>query len=93
VSAWYQYVVRSPDRDRLRSALAAQGIATGIHYPVPIHLQPAYAARLQIDAGGLAATERAAAEVLSLPLYPELTDDDVATVIAAIRAALSSSSA
>jgi dTDP-4-amino-4,6-dideoxygalactose transaminase len=91
VSAWHQYVIRSPDRDRLRSILATQGIATGIHYPVPIHRQPAYADRVQIDAAGLAVTERAAAEVLSLPLYPELSDDDVARVIAALRAALSSS--
>lgn len=93
VSAWHQYVVRCAGRDRLRSTLAAQGIATGIHYPVPIHLQPGYAARLRIDAAGLAATEKAAAEILSLPLYPELTDDQVATVIAAIRAAFSTSGA
>ena len=53
--------------------LAAEGIQTGIHYPVPVHLQPAYA-DLGYGRGAFPQSEKAAAEVLSLPLYPEITD-------------------
>jgi dTDP-4-amino-4,6-dideoxygalactose transaminase len=84
--AWHQYVVRGPDRDALQQALKASGIATNIHYPVPIHLQPAYADRLLTGPSGLAVTEAVAREVLSLPMYAQLADRDVATVIAAIQA-------
>jgi dTDP-4-amino-4,6-dideoxygalactose transaminase len=76
----HQYVIRSRDRDALRSRLAASGIATLVHYPVPIHLQPAYA---RLEHGPLPETESAAREVLSLPIYPELPDVDVARVIEA----------
>jgi len=82
---FHQYVVRSPARDALRAALGACGIGTNIHYPVPIHRQPAYAGRLAIAPSGLVETERAAAEVLSLPIYPQLVDAAVARVIAAVR--------
>src|SRR5207249_2445163 len=71
---YHQFVVRHPRRDALREALRAQGIGTLIHYPVPIHLQPAYQGRLGAP-GGLARTEAAAASILSLPMYPELADD------------------
>jgi dTDP-4-amino-4,6-dideoxygalactose transaminase len=85
---WHQYVVRSTNRDALQQALKERGIGTNIHYPVPVHLQPAYAGRLRLGPSGLAETERAAAEVLSLPMYPQLDDASVAAVIAAIRAVL-----
>ena len=85
---WHQYVVRSARRDALQQALKARGIGTNIHYPVPVHLQPAYAGRLPLGPGGLPETERAAREVLSLPMYPQLGDAAVARVIAAVRAAL-----
>jgi dTDP-4-amino-4,6-dideoxygalactose transaminase len=61
------------------------GIACGIHYPVPIHLQEAYA-DLAIPAGTFPVTERLAGEVLSLPIYPEMADSDVDNVCAAVAA-------
>jgi len=82
---FHQYVVRSPARDALRDALARRGIGTNIHYPVPVHLQPAYRGRLAIGPSGLGESERAAREVLSLPLYPELGEDALAEVVAALR--------
>ena len=68
-----------------RDALGKASIETGIHYPVPVHLQPAYAGRIAIGPTGLAETERASREILSLPLYPELTDADATAVVAAVR--------
>ena len=85
--AWHQYVVRLAGRDAVRAAVAASGVATAIHYPEPVHRQPAYAGLAQ-GPGGLAVTERLAGEILSLPIYPELADDDVQRVIEALRSAL-----
>jgi dTDP-4-amino-4,6-dideoxygalactose transaminase len=82
---YHLYVTRSPDRDRLQAILKASGIGTGIHYPVPVHLQPAYAGRIALESAGCPETERAAREVLSLPVYPELTDTEVETVCAALK--------
>lgn len=82
---YHLYVVRSWRREELRAFLAMRGVGTAVHYPVPVHLQPAYRGRVRV-AGSLAETERAAREVLSLPIYPELTDREVATVIESIRA-------
>jgi dTDP-4-amino-4,6-dideoxygalactose transaminase len=82
---FHQYVIRSPERDRLRAALTERGIGTNIHYPTPVHLQPAYRGRLAIGRGGLAESERAARDVLSLPIYPQLDDEQVARVVAALR--------
>jgi dTDP-4-amino-4,6-dideoxygalactose transaminase len=82
---FHLYVIRHPQRDRLLDFCRRQGIAPGVHYPVPVHLQPAYRDRLA-GAGCLPETERAAREVLSLPLYPELEDEAVTRVIATIRA-------
>ncbi len=83
---FHQYVVRAGRRDRLRAALARAGIATAVHYPVPIHLQPAYRGRVALDPGGLAESEYAARHILSLPMFPELGAADVARVIAAVKA-------
>jgi len=85
---FHQYVVRHARRDALREALRRDGIGTGIHYPVPVHRQPAYAGRIAIGPGGLAESERAAAEVLSLPIYPQLDADAARRVVAALKAAL-----
>jgi dTDP-4-amino-4,6-dideoxygalactose transaminase len=82
---YHLYVVRSGQRDDVQARLRAKGIGTGIHYPAPVHLQPAYDGRVAQGIGGLAETERAAREVLSLPLYPELTDAQVETVCTALR--------
>ena len=84
---FYMYVVRSPRRDAIKAHLEARGIGCGIHYPKALHQQPAYA-RLGYAAGDLPRTERATAEVLSLPLYPELTDAQQDEVVAAIADAL-----
>src|SRR5204863_3342867 len=81
---FHLYVVRTPRRNELQQYLAGQGIGTLVHYPVPVHHQPAYQGRLAGNAG-LPETERAAREVLSLPMYPELQSSDVQSVIAAIR--------
>ncbi len=81
---YHLYVIRHPQRDALRQALHGQGITTLVHYPVPIHRQPAY--RDLAPVAGLPATERIADEILSLPLYPELPDDALVTVATAVRA-------
>ena len=85
VHVFHQYVVRVPDRAAVQAALRARGIGTGVHYPVPVHVQPAYRGRVALGPAGCRETERAAAEVLSLPMYPELTDVQVAQVAEAIR--------
>jgi len=72
--AFHQYVIRTDNRDGLREYLARQGVGTLIHYPVPVHLQPAY---IQNPPAMLAETEAIAAKILSLPMYPELTDAEI----------------
>ncbi|WP_096207461.1 DegT/DnrJ/EryC1/StrS family aminotransferase [Candidatus Methanoperedens nitratireducens] len=81
---YHLYVVRSKYRDELQAFLRNKGIVALIHYPVPIHLQPAYEGRISCD-NTLSETETASKEILSLPMYPELTDSDVMTVADAIR--------
>jgi len=78
---FHLYVVRSGEREALRLHLQRAGIAPGIHYPAPVHKQPAYISRFPAS---LPITERAANEVLSLPIYPELGDDEVGAVIDAV---------
>jgi dTDP-4-amino-4,6-dideoxygalactose transaminase len=77
---YHQYVVRCEDRDRLRQRLQLKGIGTLIHYPVPVHRQPAYQNRIPVHGGSLAVTEQAAREILSLPMHPHLTDEQCASV-------------
>ena len=77
---FHQYVVRVPDRAAMQAYLRGQGIGTGVHYPVPVHLQPAYRGRVALGPAACRASERASAEVLSLPMYPEMSDDQVARV-------------
>jgi dTDP-4-amino-4,6-dideoxygalactose transaminase len=82
------FVVRVlKQRDELRAFLAEHGVGSGVHYPLPVHLQPAYA-RFGNGPGSLPHTERLAKEVLSLPLYPELAPDDVAYVAQRVKAFL-----
>jgi len=83
---FHQYVLRCGDRASVQAHLRGRGIATNIHYPVPIHRQPAYRGRVSLGPAGCAQTDRAAGEVLSLPMFPELTDAQVETVCAALRA-------
>jgi dTDP-4-amino-4,6-dideoxygalactose transaminase len=81
---FHQYVIRAPRRDALRDHLTAHGIGSEIYYPVPLHLQAALK-DLGYLPGDFPHAERAAAEVLALPLYPELRDDEQQTVVNAIR--------
>ena len=78
--AYHQYVVRSDRRDDLRSFLKANGVGTLIHYPVPVHLQPAYQGRVLPDGAGLPETETICRRILSLPMHPQLTDAEVKEV-------------
>jgi hypothetical protein len=82
---FHQYVIRAPDRDAVVARLRAQGVATNVHYPVPIHRQPAYRGRVAVGPAACRATEEAAAEVLSLPMFPQLTDAQVDRVVQALR--------
>jgi dTDP-4-amino-4,6-dideoxygalactose transaminase len=81
---FHLYVTRSRRRDHFQAKLREAGVGTGIHYPVPVHLQPAYAGRVSLAPGGCPQTEAAASEILSLPIYPELSDTDTATVCQAL---------
>jgi dTDP-4-amino-4,6-dideoxygalactose transaminase len=82
---FHQYVLRLPDRAAAQATLREQGIGTGIHYPQPVHVQPAYRERIAMGPARCAASERASAEVLSLPMYPELTEADLARITEALR--------
>jgi len=82
--AYYMYVVRTKKRDELREYLVKKGVSTGIHYPVPLHLQPAYA-YLGLKKGSFPVAEKAAKEILSLPIYPEMKPEEVKYVCDAIK--------
>ncbi len=81
---FHQYVIRAPRRDALRAFLAEEGIASEIYYPLPLHLQESLAF-LGYKKGALPESERASTEVLALPIYPELRQDEVETVVDAVR--------
>jgi dTDP-4-amino-4,6-dideoxygalactose transaminase len=85
---WHQYVIRTPRRDQLREFLAARKIGSEIYYPVPLHLQEALKV-LGYAQGDFPEAERAAHEVLALPIFPELREDEQQTVVAAIAEFLS----
>jgi dTDP-4-amino-4,6-dideoxygalactose transaminase len=78
------YVVRTPERDALKESLAKARVHTAVHYPIPVHLQPYYA-RLGYGRGSFPVSEKAAEQVLSLPLYPELAEGSVSDVAEAVR--------
>jgi dTDP-4-amino-4,6-dideoxygalactose transaminase len=80
---WHVYTVRTAERDELQQALSAAGVQTGIHYPIPVHLQPAYA-DLGYRAGDFPHAEAAAKQVLSLPMFPEMTAAQMQEVVAAV---------
>ncbi|MFO7662998.1 MAG: DegT/DnrJ/EryC1/StrS family aminotransferase [Chloroflexota bacterium] len=83
VHVYHLYVIRHPKRDFLRAFLSTAGIETGIHYPVPVHQQPAYT-RYSNQENNLLVTELIAGEILSLPMYPDLTFEEISTITAAI---------
>jgi dTDP-4-amino-4,6-dideoxygalactose transaminase len=81
---WHLYVIRCPRRDDLRNYLRERGIETGLHYPKPLHLQPAYA-HLGHGPGSFPVAERVTSQILSLPMDPHLTEDAVRTVTDAVK--------
>jgi dTDP-4-amino-4,6-dideoxygalactose transaminase len=82
---YHLYVVRLPQRDAWRDRLTAAGVQTGVHYPIPVHLQPAYR-DLGYSVGDFPSSEHASTEVLSLPMFPELTADQIKEVASALSA-------
>ena len=82
---YHLYVVRCDERDRLKTHLAADGISSAVHYPVPVHRQNGYAEKIVVPNDGLPLTERLAGTILSLPMYPELSDAEIDRVAASIR--------
>jgi dTDP-4-amino-4,6-dideoxygalactose transaminase len=85
VGVFHHFVVRTAHREPLLKHLGAHGVGAGVHYPIPVHLQPAYA-DLGYSRGDLPATEAFADECLSLPIYPELTVDQLQRVVAEVKA-------
>jgi dTDP-4-amino-4,6-dideoxygalactose transaminase len=90
-AVYHLYVVRVQDRDELMTKLAQDGIGTGIHYPIPLHLQPAYR-QLGYKEGSFRNSERLAKEMVSLPMFPNLTDEQQYSVVDKIREFLSTRS-
>jgi dTDP-4-amino-4,6-dideoxygalactose transaminase len=85
--AWHLYVVRHAERNRLQQALAAAGIATGVHYSTPVHLQPAYAS-LGYRIGDFPVAERVAQQCLSMPMYPELSEKEQERIAQILKQAI-----
>src|SRR5207244_13402168 len=83
-SAYHLYVVRHPGRNELKKYLEANRIGCALHYPVPLHLQKCYA-HLGHEPGDFPIAERAARECLSLPIYPEMTEEQIERVTDVIR--------
>jgi dTDP-4-amino-4,6-dideoxygalactose transaminase len=81
---YHVFAVRTPARDELQQSLQSQGVQTGIHYPIPVHLQEAHA-DLGYKRGDFPRSENAADQVLSLPMFPEMTADQIQAVAAALR--------
>jgi len=79
----HQYVIRSQRRDQLRAFLTSRGIATEVYYPLPLHLQPVFS-YLGYKEGDLPEAERASKEVLALPMFPELREEEIERVVRAI---------
>jgi dTDP-4-amino-4,6-dideoxygalactose transaminase len=88
-AVYHLYVVRVRERDALQKHLAKSGIGTGIHYPVPLHLQQAYR-NLQYPTGSFPVCERIASEILSLPMFPQLRADQIQRVVEEVASFLSS---
>jgi dTDP-4-amino-4,6-dideoxygalactose transaminase len=84
---WHLYVIRVPNRDEVLRKLGEAGIGAGIHYPVPVHMQPAFG-DLGYGPGDFPVAEQAAGEILSLPLYPQITEEQQVRVVEAVRRAL-----
>lgn len=83
-AVYHMFAIRVAERDTVAERLKAKGVATGVHYPIPLHIQPAYA-NLGYKQGDLPISEAVAAQELSLPMYPELTDEQMQTVAGALK--------
>jgi dTDP-4-amino-4,6-dideoxygalactose transaminase len=83
-SVYHIFPLFTEQRDELRKHLHASGVSTGVHYPIPVHLQPGFR-KLGYNEGDLPETERVCREVLSLPLYPELTNDMLLEITDSVR--------
>jgi dTDP-4-amino-4,6-dideoxygalactose transaminase len=81
---YHQYVIRTKQRDDLIEHLRKKSVGTAIHYPLPVHLQPAYRGRINIAKGGMMVTEKICQEIISLPVYPQLRDEQVKRIIDAL---------
>jgi dTDP-3-amino-3,4,6-trideoxy-alpha-D-glucose transaminase len=82
-NVFHLFVVRSGERDALRAHLTREGVASGIHYPVPIHRSEAYAS-LSVDAGSLPVSEAVAGQVCSLPIFPGISDREIGRIVSAV---------
>lgn len=83
-AVYHLYIVRVKNREAVQNKLGEKGINTGLHYPVPLHLQKAYT-RLGYKTGDFPVTEKAAAEILSLPMFPGLTEEQIVSVVTTLR--------
>jgi len=90
-AVYHLYVIRIQDRQGLQSGLKAAGVGTGIHYPIPLHLQKAYST-LGYDQGDFPVTEKVASEILSLPMYPQLTGAKQENVVQTVKECLTATS-
>ena len=81
---YYVYVVQVRNRDQFRQELEREGIATAIHYPIPIHLQPA-CAHYGYQRGMLPVTETVTERIVSLPMYPELSAEQIQTIVNVVK--------
>ena len=82
---WHQYVLRMDDRTAFRNHMQERGVSTGVHYPIPCHLQPLYRSHPQSRTGSLPITEAICDSVVSIPVHPHLSEREVDRVIAAVR--------
>ena len=83
-SNWYVFVIQHPHRDELQKFISERGIESALHYPLPVHLQKAYA-HLGYKVGDLPVSETVAKRCLTLPLFPEMTDEQIDQVTSAVR--------
>lgn len=87
-SVYHQYVIHHTQRDLIRARLADAGVATAVHYPVPVHLQPAYKGRVALGPSECHEAELAAQQILSLPMWPEMSHEQIQTVCTALSLAV-----
>ena len=86
-SVYHLYVIRVANRDEVKRLLGEKGVSSGVHYPIPLHLQPAYT-HLGHGAGAFPVSEQLAGEILSLPVYPELGEEQIIHVVDCLRSAV-----